>query len=129
MRRRDFGQTKIKNLCVATTSDKNIPGLDIAMDNALGMCCVEGVGDLDRETEENVGLQRLAGDTMLQRYAIKILHGNKALAIMLSNLVNSANVGMIQCRGSPRFTAETFQSLRIFGDVVRQKLQCSEAAE
>jgi hypothetical protein len=51
------------------------------------------------------------------------------MAIMLADLVNSADVGMIQGRSSARFAAEAFESLGIVGRIVGKKLERDEAAE
>ena len=47
----------------------------------------------------------------------------------LADLVNGADVGMVQGGGGTRLAAETFQRLRVLGDVVRQKLERDKAAE
>ena len=66
---------------------------------------------------------RLFGDAMLQRRAVQILHGDESFAAVVVNFVDSADVGMIQCRGGFRFALETAKRLRIFGHIVRQKFQ------
>ncbi len=48
---------------------------------------------------------------------------------MLANLVNGADVGMIQGRGGTRLAAKTLERVRIVGDFRRQELQRDEAAE
>src|SRR5437899_2153739 len=66
---------------------------------------------------------------MFHRYAVQVLHRDEALAFVLADFVDRANVRMVQGRGSPRFATEALQSRRVFGDVVGQKFQRSEAAE
>ena len=41
---------------------------------------------------------------------------------MLADLVNRADVGMIQSRGRPRFAAKTFEGLCVPGELVGQEL-------
>ena len=48
---------------------------------------------------------------------------------MFPDLVNGADIGMVQRRGGPRFVAEPFQCLGIPGNILRQKLKCYEAAK
>src|SRR5947209_427050 len=43
--------------------------------------------------------------------------------------MDGANVRVVECRCSASFTPETFQSLRITGNVVGQELQGDEAAK
>jgi hypothetical protein len=66
---------------------------------------------------------------MLQRHPVEVLHNDEGLAVVFANLVNGADVRVIQSRGRPGFTLETFERLRTRGDVLRQKLECYEAAE
>jgi len=46
-----LGETKVKNFDVTTTSDEKIPGLYVAMDDALSVGGVEAVGDLNSQIE------------------------------------------------------------------------------
>ena len=46
-----------------------------------------------------------------------------------ANVVNRADVGMVQRRRGRSLTPETFQSLRILGHVFGQELQGDKAAE
>jgi hypothetical protein len=48
---------------------------------------------------------------------------------MIANLVNGADVGMVQGGGGTRLAAETFQGLRVLRDVVGQELERDEAAQ
>jgi hypothetical protein len=42
-------QAKIENLRVPSLGEEDIGGLDVAMNNALGVRCVESIGDFDRQ--------------------------------------------------------------------------------
>src|SRR5262249_41356029 len=66
---------------------------------------------------------------LLQRLPLEILHGDEGLAFVLTDLVNRADVGMIECRGGTRFTSKAFQRLGVHGKTFGQELQCHEAAE
>src|SRR5216683_5546772 len=65
---------------------------------------------------------------MLQCHAIKKLHGDEGAAVLLADVVNGADVGMIQGRRGLRLTPEASQRLGVFGDIIRKKLQGDEAA-
>jgi hypothetical protein len=47
---------------VPTASDEDVRGLDVTMDDTLGVSCLEGVGDFDGDVEEPVELHGLGGD-------------------------------------------------------------------
>src|SRR5580698_3691059 len=66
---------------------------------------------------------------MPQRHAIQKLHGDKSLPVLVVNLVDGADIGMIQCRGSFRFPLKAAERLLIFGYLVGQELEGHKAAE
>ena len=55
---------------------------------------------------------------MLQRFTIQKLHSDESLAFVLANLVNGADIRMVQRRSSLRLTLEAFQGLMVSGDIV-----------
>ena len=62
-------------------------------------------------------------NVMFQRRAFHELHGNKRLAVLRVDLVDGADVGMIQRGRRTRLSAKTFQSLRILGQVIGKKFK------
>jgi hypothetical protein len=46
--------------------------------------------------------------------ALQQFHHDVRLPILLTDLMNRADVGMVQCRGSPRLALESFQRLAVF---------------
>ena len=50
------------------------------------------------------------------------------LAIGLADVINGADVRMIQCGSRLRFAPKAFESLRIFRQLLGQKLERDEAA-
>src|SRR5579863_8342582 len=66
---------------------------------------------------------------MLQGDAIEKFHGDKGLALLIANVVNRADIGMIQRRGGLRLALETSQGLRIASYFFGQKLQGDETAQ
>src|SRR5438132_2769323 len=86
------------------------------------MVGVEGVGDFDGERKQGLIIERTACDAMLQCHAIEILHDDEWPAVFLPDFVDCANIGMIQGRGSLRFTLESSQSLGIARNIIGQEL-------
>jgi hypothetical protein len=66
---------------------------------------------------------------MLQGRAFKELHHDVGAAILFADVVDRANVGMVERRGRLRFSLETAQRLGIAGDVIGKKLQCDETVK
>ncbi len=53
----------------------------------------------------------------------------KGCAVVPADLVDRANVGMVQRGGGARFAAKALERLRVVGNIVRKKLDGDEAAE
>ena len=66
---------------------------------------------------------------MPKRLALQQLHGDEGSPIGLVNLVNGADVRMIQCRSGFGFALKTAECQRATGDFVGQELESYEAAE
>src|SRR5208282_4398709 len=97
--------------------------LDVAMDDSSAVSRVERVGDLDGQREKHLVLGRSPRDAMLQRHAFEKFHGNKRLAILVADIVDRADVGMVQRRSSLGLALKARQRLRITGNVFRQKFK------
>ena len=124
-----LGQPKVQNLGVAALGDKYVCGLDVAVNDSLAVRGVQSIGNPNRQAQQHIGVHRLSGDAMLQRGAVQIFHGDERFAAVIVNFVDGANVRMIQRGCRLRFALKAAEYLRIFGDIVRQKLQRHKAAE
>ena len=69
------------------------------------------------------------GDHVLQGHALEILHGDKRLAVLLANVVNGADVGMVQRRSRLRLALKAAERLGIPGHFIGQKLERDKAVQ
>ena len=69
------------------------------------------------------------GDAVLQRRAFQKLHCDEGLGFVLADLVDGADVGVIQSGGRASFAPEALESLGVVGKFVRKELQGDEASE
>src|ERR1700676_1595979 len=99
------------------------------MNDSFTMGGVERIGDLDRQRHQDLGIQRLPRDAVLQGHAVEEFHHDKRLAVLLIDLVNGADIRMIQGRGGFGLALETAERLGILGYVVRQELEGYETAK
>jgi hypothetical protein len=83
--------------------------------------CIEPIRDLDAELEDFVGLERLPTAAMFERLALEKLHSDEGSAIVLTNVVNRANVGMVQRRGRASFALEPLDRLVVPRELFWQK--------
>ena len=66
---------------------------------------------------------------MLERLALEQFHGDERAAFEFADIVNGADVGMIQRRGGAGFAAESLDGLGVLGNVVGKKFEGHVAAE
>jgi hypothetical protein len=64
---------------------------------------------------------------VLQGHPVEELDGDEGVAVLLADVVNGADVGMIQRRGSLRLSPKTGERLGIVGHVIGQELERDEA--
>ena len=114
-RQTDLGQSKIQNLGVSALGYKQVCGLDVAVDYAFCVCCVQRVRNLDGEGQNQLGFHRSPSDAVFQRQPVQKLHGDEGLPIVLADLVDGANVGMVEGGRSTSLPPKAFQSLRVMG--------------
>jgi hypothetical protein len=108
---------------VPALGHKDVCGLDVAVDDTFGVSGVERVRNLDRQTEQHTRLDGLSADPMLQGHTVQKLHDQERMTVLLPDLMDRADIGMVQSRGRLRLPLEAGQGLGVFGDVLRQKLQ------
>ena len=99
------------------------------MHDAFRVRGIERIGYFDRQLQQPLILQRAAGNHMLQRDPIQVLHGDEPEAVVVRDLVDGADVGMVQGGGGPGFAPKAFQRLRIFRHFIGQELEGNEAPE
>src|SRR5271165_2478494 len=81
---------------------EDVRGLDIAVNDAFGVSRVKRAGDLDSQREDGRKLHGPASDEVVQGRALKELHGYEGLAVFFSNIVDRADIWMVQSGSGPR---------------------------
>ena len=75
------------------------------------------------------GVQRTSGDAVLQRHAVQILHDDERLPVLLADVVDGADVGMVQGGCGACFPPKARERLRVLGQFFGKKLQGDEAVQ
>jgi len=114
---------------VSTAGDEQVSWFDVAMNNALAVRGVQAIGNFNSPGQQAFGFDRMCRDALSQGHAFQVLHGDEAPALMFSDFVDGADVGMVQGRCRPRLSPESLQDLRIARYQVWQKFQRDEAAK
>ena len=104
---RDFREPEIENLRLTSIRNEDVRWLDVSMDDALRMCCIERVGNLDAEIEHRFDLQRLSSDSVPECLPLQQFHGNEGSPIDFVDFVDRADVRVIQGRGSASLPAKS----------------------
>src|ERR1017187_9387324 len=66
---------------------------------------------------------------MLQRHAVQKLHGDERLAILLTDVEDRADIGMVEGRSRLRLALEASQCSRVFGYFIGQELEGDETMQ
>ena len=87
------------------------------MNNALRVSGVQRIHNLTRQLQERPCLQWLSSDVMLERLPLQQLHDDEGLPAVLDafvDIVDRADVRMIQRRGGTCFPPEPLQRFNVF---------------
>src|ERR1700757_751718 len=71
----------------------------------------------------------MIADHMFEGFSIQEFHDDERMAVLLADVINRADVCVIECGRSFSFTSESFQGLRIAREIFWKKLQGDEAIE
>ncbi len=118
-----FGQAEIQHLGLVAVGHKNVGGLDIAMNNAFRVRRFQRVRDLDGQLEQHIHRESLLPDPQLERLPFEQLHGDEIAAIGLPDLVDGADIRMVQSRRRAGFTLKALQRRSVFFQFSRQEFQ------
>jgi len=85
------------------------------MNDAFCVRRIQSIGNLNGHVEQFVGLDGTARDALPERLAFEQFHGDEGLTFGLVDVVDGADVGMIQCRSRLCLASEALQSVFVLG--------------
>ena len=125
-----FGEAEVEDLDLSTIDQEEICRLDVAMDNSSTVCPVEGVSHLNADVDDLMDLEGLGtGEAVSQRQAFHQFHDEEGSAFVLADVVDRADVRVIQRGGRPGFGSEPFHGRQIIGQVLGHELECHGTAQ
>jgi hypothetical protein len=105
--RQRYREAKVENFDVIAVTDKDVCRLDIAVNDASGVCRLEGIGDLDAELDHPTARHRAPADDSRKHLALEQLHHNEMTPFVLCNLVNGADIRVVQARCGSRLVLKS----------------------
>ncbi len=125
----DGGQAEIHDLGMPPLGHENIRRLDVAVNNSLGMRRIQRIANIQSDLQKAMQLYRFARRSVLQSDAIEKLHDDERLVLIIVDLMDGADIGMVESGSRARLAPEARQSDRILRYIWRQKLDRHETAE
>jgi hypothetical protein len=122
-------EAEVEHLGVAAVGHEDVGGLDVAVHDPARVRSVERVGDLDPELEDLRRRQRPLPDPLLQRPPLQVLHHQERLALVLADVVDGADVGVVERRGGHRLALEALARGLVVEQLLRQELERHRAVE
>ena len=96
------------------------------MDDAAFVRMGQSVGDLHPVADDTLRGQPVGGDERTEGLPLDMFHDDKGLALVFTDLVDGADVGMIQGRGGAGLLEEPGRGFRV---LLRQHLDGDRALE
>src|SRR6185437_2283506 len=129
-----LGHTEIEDLNFSAFCNKDVCGLDIAMEDTFFVGCLQSTADLDSNTYQLVqaGRRRLVcglRDPLPECLAFQKRHYDEGLILMFLKFVDRADIGMFQRRRCPGFVIHPTQRLRSEPNFGWQKLDSNAATQ
>src|ERR1700735_1090905 len=97
------------------------------MDHALAMRSLQRFANLDAHTQKLRSRHRTLLDAFRERLALQIFHDEIIGAVLPSDIVERADIGMVEARDCAGFTFEPLSNLRSVGQMQRQNLEGDSA--
>ena len=103
--------------------DEDMCRFNIAVNYALAMGRMERFGNLNSQPEHLFQFQRTARDQVLEGDAVQIFHDDVGLAVLLADVMDGADIWMVQRRCSLGLAAKAGQRLRIASNFFRKEFE------
>jgi hypothetical protein len=124
-----FRQTKVEHFDRAVVAYFDVGRLQIAMDDALFVCRLEGVGDLRRNRQRLVEGERPALDPLREVLAVDEFHDERRRRRLLLEAVNLGDMRMVERGERFRFALEPHQPIGVAGNRFGKDLESDFAIE
>ena len=101
-----LGEAKVQHLHVPLPGHHDVGRLQVAVDHSPPVGFLERLGELVGEVDDLADGQQIAAGGDLQRLALDVLHDDERAAVGVADLVDLADVRMVERRGGERFAPQ-----------------------
>ncbi len=99
------------------------------MHNAAAMRFFQSIADFDPVFQNLRDRHRPFSKPIGQGLALQTLHHQVVHTVLMADVVERANIGMVQRRDGSRFALETLPGFGVFGKMLGKNLDCNGAVE
>jgi hypothetical protein len=122
-------ETEVQDFDAIVAGDEDVVGLEIAVNDAFFVGGGEAFGDLESVLDQFAARKSSGDQNFAKRLAFEKLRDKKADAVLLTDIVNGEDVGMIQRAQDFRLMLETMKAIGFRGESCRQNFQSDRAFE
>ena len=113
IRDHELSEAEVEDFGVAALGEKNVGGLDVAMNDAFFVRGVESVGNFDTDFGGFGDGEWASRQKLVEGLAFEKFHGDVGAAVLLLDGVNGADSRMIHGGGGTRFAKEALGGVGI----------------
>jgi hypothetical protein len=122
------GQAEVQQLR-PRLGQHHVAGLEVPVDHTVPVGLVQGVRDLGGVAQGLVQGQGTLLEPVVQRLALQVLQDEVVGAVLVSDVVEDADVGMVQRRNGLGLTLEAQAQVGVLGEMLGQHLDGHGAVE
>ncbi len=126
---RQLGEAEVEDLHPAVVGDEEVLGLQVPVDDPLLVRGGEAVDDLERVVDRLARRERAAREDRAQRLAFEELLDDVGRAVVLADVVDGGDVGVVQDAGGLGLLLEAAQAVGVGGEGGGEDLDRHVAAE